>query len=120
MDTDLNWTRVLSEDALPPGARQVVKLGKSSILLLHHEDQIYAVERKCPHLGGPLEKGKVTEDGTIICPWHHSAFELHSGEVKAWSPWPPGAGRVLGTIRRKRVLRVFQTRLEEGGIWVAS
>ena len=120
MDANLNWVRVLSEDALPPGARRVVNAGKSSILLLHHKDQIYAMESKCPHLRGPLEKGKVTEDGAIVCPWHHSAFDLRSGEIKAWCPWPPGAGRVLGAIRRKKALRVLQTRLEDGHIWVAS
>ena len=118
-DANANWIKVLPEDELPSGTSGVVSVGNDSILLLRHRDQICAVESKCPHMRGPLDKGKVTEDGAIVCPWHHSSFDLRGGEVKAWSTWPPGAGRVLGAVRRKRALRVFPIRVEEQSIWVA-
>jgi len=97
----------------------VVKIGERSMLLIHHEDQIYAMGSACPHMRLPLKGGKLTEDGAIVCPWHHSAFDLCTGDVKDWSPWPPGVGRMLGAISREKVLLVFPTRVEEDNIWVA-
>lgn len=114
----MNWTEVLSQDELPEGARRVVDVGGLKILLIHHREQIYAVDNTCPHMGAALEKGKVTDDGAIVCPRHHSAFDLRTGEIKEWAPWPPAVGRVLGAISREKPLPVFPTRIEEGGIWV--
>lgn len=114
----MKWIKALAQEALPNQARQVVKVSNHTILLLHHEEQIYAVENTCPHLKLPLQGGKITEDKAIVCPWHHSAFDLQTGDVKDWSPWPPGVGRVLGKISKEKALTVFPTRVEEGSIWV--
>lgn len=114
----MKWIKVLAQEALPNETRKVVKASNHTILLLHHEEQIYAVDNACPHLKLPLQGGKITEDNAIVCPWHHSAFDLQSGAVKDWSPWPPGVGRVLGKISKEKALTVFPTRVEEGSIWV--
>ena len=114
----MSWTKVLPVDALSEGARQVVKVGQRNILLLNHSGQLYAVDNTCPHLKLPLAKGQVTEDGAIVCPWHRSAFDLRTGNVKEWSPWPPVMGKALGMIAREKALSVFPIRVEEGSIWV--
>ncbi|KGF73436.1 (2Fe-2S)-binding protein [Neosynechococcus sphagnicola sy1] len=114
----MNWVKVLAEVELPQDARKVVKAEKRTILLLHHGGQIYAMENACPHLKLPLQGGKVTADNAIVCPWHHSAFDLLSGNVKDWCPWPPGVGKVLAMVSKEKALTVFPTRLEEGSIWV--
>jgi len=114
----MNWVQALSQDELPEGARQVVQVGEHAILLLHHQGQIYAMSRSCPHLGGGMDKGKVTDQGTIICHLHHSEFDLRTGEVKVWAPWPPGVGRVLGVVSQEKPLPVYPTKVEAGAIWV--
>ena len=114
----MSWVKVLDQEALPQSARQVVKIGQRSILLINHSGQVYAIDSICPHMRGPLQKGKVTSDGAIVCPWHRSAFDLRSGDVKDWSPWPPGVGKVLGMVKREKALSVFPTRVEEGSIWI--
>lgn len=114
----MSWNKVLSEGDLAEGGRKVVEVGEWTLLLIRHEGDIYAMERACPHLSFSLERGKITEDGAIVCPWHHSAFDLESGDVKEWSPWPPGLGRVLGTVSREKTLPVFATKQEDGFIWV--
>lgn len=113
----MTWTKVLSADAISPDKRQVVKVGKQSILLLYHEGQLFAVDNICPHLKLSLKKGKI-EKGAIVCPWHRSAFDLQTGDVKNWTPWPPVMGKVLGTISKEKNLTVFPVRVEEGHIWV--
>jgi len=60
----------------------------------------------------------VTADGDIVCPFHHSVFSLETGAVKAWAPWPPGVGKLLGVVKPENPLHIFPTKVEYGGIWI--
>lgn len=82
----MNWVKVLAQDELPQDGRKVVKIDNRTILFLHYGGQLYAMENTCPHMKLPLQGGKVTDDRAIVCPWHHSAFDLSSGDVKDRSP----------------------------------
>jgi nitrite reductase/ring-hydroxylating ferredoxin subunit len=113
----MEWVETISEDELAEDERKVFRVGGYSILLICHEGQIYAIESACPHMRLPLKGGKV-HDHSITCPWHHSAFDLDSGDVKDWSPWPPAVGRVLGALSREKALAVFPVKVEQGKIWV--
>jgi nitrite reductase/ring-hydroxylating ferredoxin subunit len=115
----MNWVKVIPAGELPPNARKVVKVEQRNILLLHHNNQIFAVENSCPHLKLPLQKGKITDDGAIVCPFHRSAFDLSTGNPKEWTPFPPGIGKVMGMISKEKPISVFPTRIEEGSIWVS-
>ncbi|MEH2461405.1 Rieske (2Fe-2S) protein [Nostoc sp.] len=114
----MSWTKVLAVETLSPGAREVVKVGNRKILLLNHESQLYAVDNTCPHMKLPLKSGKITESGTIVCSFHHSAFDLRTGEVQDWCSWPPGVGKLLSLVSQPKALPVFPIRVEEGSIWV--
>jgi nitrite reductase/ring-hydroxylating ferredoxin subunit len=113
----MNWIKTLPENELPEGERKVIKAGGQSILLIHEVGQIHAIASACPHMRLPLKGGKI-EDHTITCPWHHSAFDLQTGDVKEWSPWPPAVGKMLGALRREHALPVYPTKVEDGMIWV--
>lgn len=113
----MSWVKALEQEELPEGGRKVVEAGGRSILLIHHEGQIYALASACPHMRLPLKGAKI-ENGVLICPWHHSAFDLRTGNVKAWSPWPPAVGHMLGALSREKALPVYPTRVEEGFIWI--
>jgi nitrite reductase/ring-hydroxylating ferredoxin subunit len=114
----MEWLKAISQDELPEGERQVVQVGGQPVLLIHHEGRIYAIASRCPHMGAPLKRAKI-DDHTITCPRHHSAFDLESGDVKDWSPWPPAVGRMLGALSREKALPVYRTKVEEGSIWIA-
>lgn len=114
----MSWVKVLSQDELPPNERKVVKVEQRNILLVRHNSQIYALENSCPHLKLPLKKGKITDDGAIVCPFHRSAFDLATGNPTEWITFPPGVNKVLGLISKEKTLPVFPTRVEEGSIWV--
>jgi nitrite reductase/ring-hydroxylating ferredoxin subunit len=114
----MGWTKVLSQAELPMEGRQVVKVGNRNILLLNREGQLYAIDNACPHLKLPLQKGKITEDGAIICPWHRSAFDLATGSVKSWCTWPPVIGKVMSALSQENAVSVFPVRVEEGVIWI--
>jgi nitrite reductase/ring-hydroxylating ferredoxin subunit len=116
----MSWSKILPQADLPEGQRAVVEASGRPILIIHWKGEIYAVDNECPHMGASLEGGKVTEDGALVCPRHHSAFDLRTGDVKEWSPWPPGVGRVLGSVSKEKALPVYPTRIDEGSIWVST
>jgi len=41
-------------------------------------DSLRVLDDSCPHAGASLSAGYV-EDGCIICPWHHWAFDVNTG-----------------------------------------
>lgn len=55
-----------------------VQAGQHTIVLFAYDDQVYAVDNRCPHMGFPLDKGTV-KDGILTCHWHHARFDLASG-----------------------------------------
>jgi nitrite reductase/ring-hydroxylating ferredoxin subunit len=113
----MEWIATILEEELVKDNRQVVQVGGHSILLIRHDDRIYATASACPHMRLPLKGAKIEGD-TIVCRWHHSAFDLETGDVKEWSPWPPAVGRMLGALSREKALPVFPTKVEDGQIWV--
>ncbi|WP_254273842.1 Rieske (2Fe-2S) protein [Haloarcula marina] len=69
---------------LTENSPQVVQVDGHSIAVFHHEDRVYAVDNRCPHMGFPLSKGTV-DDGLLTCHWHHARFELACGDTL--DPW---------------------------------
>ena len=114
----MTWTNVLAIDELAPGTKQVVKLGEQSLLLVNESGSVHAVSSTCPHLKLPLKKAKVNANGSLVCPWHRSEFDLKTGEVKTWCPFPPVVGSVLGKISAEKNLDTFSTKVEAGQILV--
>lgn len=112
------WVRILLESELEEGKRKAVQASMRRMIVFGLNGKLYAIESNCPHMRFPLNDARVTEDAGIICPFHHSAFDLATGDVKEWSPWPPGIGVIAGAIRRQRVLMTFPVKAEGGYIWV--
>lgn len=69
---------VASLEALKAKGVMVVKGAECPIAVFAHEDNVAAVDNRCPHLGFPLHKGTV-QDGILTCHWHHARFDLCSG-----------------------------------------
>lgn len=45
------------------------------------DGQPFAVSRRCRHLGADLAGGRVDGDGHLVCPWHSSAYDVHTGRM---------------------------------------
>jgi nitrite reductase/ring-hydroxylating ferredoxin subunit/uncharacterized membrane protein len=99
------WTDVAADATLLEGHPISASLGDSPVMLVRRAGEIYALNDRCTHRGGPLHEGPLIED-CIECPWHGSRFRLSDGSVvrgPATTPEPSydvrvQAGRVL--IRR--------------------
>lgn len=114
----MTWTETIKIEELNLGDKKVVKIGDQKILLINHENKIYAVSNVCPHLKLPLSKGKVNANCAIVCPFHRSSFDLKTGEVQDWTPFPPVLGNLLGKISKENSLPVFATSIENNKIMV--
>lgn len=64
--------------------RSLVQVDGTPIALFYHEDEVRAVNNRCPHMGFPLAEGSV-EEGVLTCHWHHARFELSCGDT--FDPW---------------------------------
>jgi nitrite reductase/ring-hydroxylating ferredoxin subunit len=63
---------------------RVVRVDGRAILVVHHDDEVFAVDNRCPHMGFPLARGTV-DDGVLTCHWHHARFALSCGDT--FDPW---------------------------------
>ncbi|WP_133128671.1 Rieske (2Fe-2S) protein [Legionella nagasakiensis] len=114
----MTWTPALPLNELKQALRQRLTINDQDVLFLWHQNEVHAIESKCPHLKLPLTKGKLTDDCAIICPFHKSAFNLKTGNVACWSPWPPIVGKLLGKVSKEKQLKIYSTRIEEDMVWV--
>ncbi|NJM68595.1 MAG: Rieske 2Fe-2S domain-containing protein, partial [Acaryochloris sp. RU_4_1] len=78
LERDRNFVRVANLADLSPSGCHVVYVAGKAIALFQENDQVYAIDNRCPHMGFPLHKG-TAKDGILICHWHHARFDLASG-----------------------------------------
>ena len=57
---------------------RVISAEGRTILVVHDEGRLYALDNRCPHMGFPLSRGAV-RDGILTCHWHHAKFDLSGG-----------------------------------------
>ena len=72
------YQRISSVAEVTKTGLHTVQLNGHVIVLVHHEDEIYALDNRCPHMGFPLDRGSVA-DGILTCHWHHARFDLCTG-----------------------------------------
>jgi nitrite reductase/ring-hydroxylating ferredoxin subunit len=101
-DTASGMVRVALLDDVRDKGVVVVSSGRHGIALFYHEDQVYAVDNRCPHMGFPLSRGSC-RDGVLSCHWHHARFDLQSGGT-----FDPFADDV----------RVYPVEVRGGAVWV--
>lgn len=74
------YTAVMDASSLRENQPTCVKADGVAILLVKRGERIFALSNTCPHLGGPLDQGKLVGDA-IQCPWHQSELALEDGHV---------------------------------------
>jgi nitrite reductase (NADH) small subunit len=64
------------------GARVVAGLSGDIALFRTADDEVFALEDRCPHKGGPLSQGIVHGRG-VTCPLHNWQIDLATGRACA-------------------------------------
>lgn len=100
-----DWQSAMPATDLDDGRPRCTSVDGVDVLLVRTNDGVRALANRCSHRGGPLHEGEL-RDGTVVCPWHQSAFDLVDGSVvhgPATAPQP-----------------VFEVRTKNGMIEVRS
>ncbi len=64
---------------LGKGQMIVAEVRGERVLLSNIGGDVFAVSETCPHAGGPLSDGYLT-DRQVECPWHASVFDVTTGK----------------------------------------
>ena len=72
------------------------------LAIFYHQEHLYAIDNRCPHMGFPLHRG-TTDDGILTCHWHHARFDLASG--CAFDPWADN-------------IPAYPVEIRDGEVWV--
>ena len=74
-----HWIDILNVSDIPKLGARVVRHGSLDIAVFRNaEDEIFALEDRCPHKGGPLSQG-IVHGRKVTCPLHGWNIELDSG-----------------------------------------
>ncbi|KTD25179.1 MULTISPECIES: Rieske (2Fe-2S) protein [Legionella] len=114
----MSWKQTITLRQLQQKGRHCETIDGHKILLIWNNNSVHAIASQCPHFKLPLTKAVITDENTIVCPFHKSAFNLESGKPECWSPWPPALGTVLGKISKPKNLKVYPVRIDEDMITV--
>ncbi len=76
------WVSIGPLTEIPRQGARCVKNGNMSIAVFRtSQDQVFALEDKCPHKNGPLSQG-IVHDGCVTCPLHNWVISLETGTAQ--------------------------------------
>ena len=79
----MNWHDICALDEINPLGSRIVAGPDGDIAVFRTaEDEVFALDDRCPHKGGPLSQGLVYGK-RVACPLHAWHIELASGEAVA-------------------------------------
>ena len=76
--------RALSLADLPKGSMKEVELEDETVLILHLDQGIFAVNGICTHARVHLAGGWIEDGRTICCPQHGGKFDIATGRAVAF------------------------------------
>ena len=78
-----DWKRICGLEDIPRlGARVLQRVQGNIAVFRNGEDEVFALEDKCPHKGGPLSQG-IVHGKQVTCPLHAWKICLDDGNAVA-------------------------------------
>ena len=97
-----NWVDVCALEDIPSQGSRIVKAGDNCLALFRTtENEVYALDDKCPHKQGPLSQGMV-HGAFVTCPLQSWVFSMETGEAQG-----ADEGKVKTTPTKVEDGRVF-------------
>ena len=77
------WIKIGVLDDIPRLGSRVVRTASGDIAVFRsNDDEVFALDDRCPHKGGPLSQG-IVHNKRVTCPLHNFVIELASGNAVA-------------------------------------
>jgi nitrite reductase (NADH) small subunit len=106
----MSWLDICALEEINPLGSRIVAGPKGDIAIFRTaSDEVFALDDRCPHKGGPLSQGLVYGK-RVACPLHNWQIELDSGEAVA--PDVGCAHRHAAKVENGRVLLTLNTATE--------
>ena len=72
-----------AETEVAPAAELVagVVRGAGPYAVGNAKGELFAVSRRCRHLGADLANGSIDPDGCLVCPWHGARYDVATGRM---------------------------------------
>ena len=97
------WIEIGALNDIPVLGSRVVRTPSGDIAVFRTgDDEVFALDDRCPHKGGPLSQG-IVHNKRVTCPLHNFVIELKSGTAVA-----PDEG----------CTRAHPTRVENDIVWL--
>ncbi|MGD1954952.1 MAG: nitrite reductase small subunit NirD [Sphingomonadales bacterium] len=75
----MHWAEIGALEDIPRRGARLVKSPLGCIAVFRTaNDEVYALEDRCPHKGGPLSQG-IVHDTSVTCPLHNLVVDLETG-----------------------------------------
>ena len=79
----MNWIEIGTVDSIPTLGARIIRTAKDDIAVFRTAaDEIFALDDKCPHKGGPLSQG-IVHGRFVTCPLHNFVIGLDNGQARA-------------------------------------
>lgn len=79
----MNWIQVGHLADIPQQGSRVIKTSTGEIALFRSvDDQVFALDNRCPHKEGQLSQG-IVHGRRVTCPMHNWVIALETGEAIA-------------------------------------
>ncbi len=79
----MNWIQVGTLNDIPRQGSRVISTAHGEIALFRsNDDQVFALNNRCPHKGGPLAQG-IVHGKRVTCPLHSWVIDLETGSAIA-------------------------------------
>ena len=76
-----NWIEIGALDDIPRLGARVVRTASGNIAVFRTEDdEVFALDDRCPHKGGPLSQG-IVHGTAVTCPLHNWVISLETGRA---------------------------------------
>ncbi|MGN6574767.1 MAG: Rieske (2Fe-2S) protein [Nocardioides sp.] len=109
---------VAAESDVPAGA--VVGAGKYAVG--NADGTYFAVTRRCRHLRADLAGGTIDADGCLVCPWHHSKYDVSTGRMvrgpQGVFAKVPGLGAAFMALTRVLPLGRARVSVRDGEVYL--
>ncbi len=75
------FRKAVAKTKIPEGSGLPVALGDTVVAVFNLGGEFFALDDACPHRGGSLGVGGVTDDCRVICPMHGWEFDIRTGRL---------------------------------------
>ena len=106
----MSFAKIMQANELMPGEKAIVEVSNKKVLLVNYEGTVYALDNRCPHLGGSLGDG-ILENEKIICPRHGSMYDVRTGQNV-------GNAKIAFLSIKVGPAKVYPVKIEDGSILI--